>query len=129
MGDEELVAIERPFHIMNAVERTSAKLRTCAIDCRAFDRLREESIFDADVKGKFCRWRLWRAGALNPFDFDGQLKLGNRHLSSRVTNCKWIGFRSTSVVVVVVAVVVNAVCQCQRRPNKCGEVSLRCNFR
>jgi hypothetical protein len=53
MGDEELVAIERPFHIMNAVERTSAKLRTCAIDCRAFDRLREESIFDADVKGKF----------------------------------------------------------------------------
>jgi hypothetical protein len=51
MGDEELVAIERPFHIMNAVERTSAKLRTCAIDCRAFDRLKEESIFDADVKG------------------------------------------------------------------------------
>lgn len=41
IGDEEAVNTERPFHIMNAVERTRAKLRICASDCRVFDMLEE----------------------------------------------------------------------------------------
>jgi hypothetical protein len=32
MGDELAVNTERPFHSINAVDRTSAKLRTCARD-------------------------------------------------------------------------------------------------
>lgn len=34
MGEGESATTERPFHIMNAVERTSAKLRTWAASCR-----------------------------------------------------------------------------------------------
>lgn len=64
MGELELVAIERPFHSMNAVDRTNAKLRTCAIDCRAFDGLRADSIFDADVKGG-SRLATMAGGGLN----------------------------------------------------------------
>ena len=33
MGEGESVATERPFHNMNAVERTRAKLRTWISDC------------------------------------------------------------------------------------------------
>lgn len=39
MGEDEAVATESPFHIIKAVERTSAKLRTCARDWRALDML------------------------------------------------------------------------------------------
>jgi len=34
MGDGESATTERPFHIIKAVERTSAKLRICAASCR-----------------------------------------------------------------------------------------------
>ena len=34
MGEGESDTTERPFHIMKAVERTSAKLRICAASCR-----------------------------------------------------------------------------------------------
>lgn len=46
MGLLEFVAIERPFHSMNAVERTRAKLSTWAMECRAEARLpvREDSM-------------------------------------------------------------------------------------
>lgn len=46
IGDEEAVNTDRPFHIMNAVERTRAKLRICASDWRVFDMLdeREDSM-------------------------------------------------------------------------------------
>lgn len=37
MGDDEAVATDSPFHIMNAVDRTSAKLRICASDWRVLD--------------------------------------------------------------------------------------------
>jgi hypothetical protein len=40
MGDGELETTEIPFHIMNAVERTSAKFRTCAASCRGCIALR-----------------------------------------------------------------------------------------
>jgi hypothetical protein len=36
MGEGEFVATERPFHIMNAVERTRAKVRTWERNCRGF---------------------------------------------------------------------------------------------
>jgi hypothetical protein len=39
MGLLEFDAIETPFHNMKAVDKTRAKLRTWAIDCRALDRL------------------------------------------------------------------------------------------
>ena len=44
MGEGELVKTERPFHIMNAVDRTSAKLSTCTASCRGCMEEREESI-------------------------------------------------------------------------------------
>lgn len=46
IGDEEAVNTDRPFHIMNAVERTRAKFRICASDWRVFDMLdeREDSM-------------------------------------------------------------------------------------
>jgi hypothetical protein len=34
IGEGESLTTERPFHIMNAVESTSAKFRTCAASCR-----------------------------------------------------------------------------------------------
>ena len=39
IGDDEAVNTDRPFHIINAVERTSAKLRICASVWRGFDML------------------------------------------------------------------------------------------
>lgn len=46
IGDDELDSTDSPFHIMNAVDRTRAKLRICASDWRVFDRFdeRNESI-------------------------------------------------------------------------------------
>lgn len=41
IGELDAEATERPFHSMKAVDKTSAKLRTCAIVCRAFARLEE----------------------------------------------------------------------------------------
>lgn len=34
MGEGESETTDSPFHIMKAVERTSAKFRTCAASCR-----------------------------------------------------------------------------------------------
>lgn len=42
MGELDAVNTERPFQSMNAVDSTSAKLRTCASDWRGFPR--EDSI-------------------------------------------------------------------------------------
>ena len=36
IGDEEFVKTESPFHSMNAVDNTRAKLRTCAASCRGW---------------------------------------------------------------------------------------------
>lgn len=36
MGEGESAITERPFHIMKAVDRIRAKLRTCAAACRGF---------------------------------------------------------------------------------------------
>jgi len=36
MGEGESAITERPFHIIKAVERIRAKLRTCAAACRGF---------------------------------------------------------------------------------------------
>lgn len=41
IGEEEAVTTERPFQSIKAVERTSAKLSTCAIDCRVFDKFED----------------------------------------------------------------------------------------
>lgn len=43
MGDEEAVRTESPFHIMNAVERTRAKLSICASDWRILERFDERN--------------------------------------------------------------------------------------
>ena len=39
IGELEAVAMERPFHSIKAVERTSAKFRTCAIVWRTLPML------------------------------------------------------------------------------------------
>lgn len=46
IGELDAVNTDNPFHSINAVERTSPKLRIWAIDCRVFDRLepRNESM-------------------------------------------------------------------------------------
>lgn len=44
IGDEESVKTERPFHSMNAVERTRAKLRTWAASWRGWRFEREENM-------------------------------------------------------------------------------------
>ena len=36
MGEGESLMIEMPFQSMNAVERTRAKFRTCAANCRGW---------------------------------------------------------------------------------------------
>jgi len=41
IGEGESVVTERPFHSMNAVLRTRAKLRICAASCRGW---REERL-------------------------------------------------------------------------------------
>ena len=41
IGELDADTTERPFHSIKAVERTSAKFSTCAIDCRAFVMLEE----------------------------------------------------------------------------------------
>lgn len=43
IGDEEAVTTDKPFQSINAVERTSAKLRTCARVCRVFVRLEDKN--------------------------------------------------------------------------------------
>ena len=36
IGEDEFVKTESPFHSMNAVDNTRAKLRTCAASCRGW---------------------------------------------------------------------------------------------
>lgn len=45
MGEGESAITESPFHIMNAVERMSAKFRTCAAACRGFCRAESMVVF------------------------------------------------------------------------------------
>lgn len=54
MGEEESVTTERPFQSMNAVERTRAKLRTCAASCRGWRPATALSIVAAE--GVFRWW-------------------------------------------------------------------------
>lgn len=56
MGDEEAVATDNPFHIIKAVERTSAKLRTCASDWRVLDILDDRK--DNMVGYAISLWRM-----------------------------------------------------------------------
>ena len=50
IGDDESVKTDRPFHSMNAVERTRAKLRTWAASWRGWRFEREENmIADSEV--------------------------------------------------------------------------------
>jgi hypothetical protein len=49
IGEEESVKTESPFHNMNAVERTRAKLRTWAASWRGWRLEREENILS-------CAW-------------------------------------------------------------------------
>lgn len=44
MGEGESARTDRPFHIMNAVERIRPKLRSCAAACRGF--WRKESMVE-----------------------------------------------------------------------------------
>lgn len=53
MGDEDAVNIDSAFQSMKAVERTSAKLRTCDRDCRVLERLEPER------KGSMVVGRWW----------------------------------------------------------------------
>ena len=46
MGEGESDTTERPFHIMKAVERTSAKLRICAASCRGCMSARPSMVAD-----------------------------------------------------------------------------------
>lgn len=57
MGEGESLATERPFQSMNAVERTSAKLRIWPASCRGCMAERP-SIVVVGVSGSE-RWRLW----------------------------------------------------------------------
>lgn len=56
MGDAEAVATDNPFHIIKAVERTSAKLRNCASDWRVLDILddRKDNMVGYAIS---LRWR------------------------------------------------------------------------
>jgi hypothetical protein len=56
MGDGESETTERPFQSMKAVDRTSAKLRTCAANCRGC--MAERPSMVAVVVVMF-EWRLW----------------------------------------------------------------------
>lgn len=56
MGEEEFVATERPFHSMNAVERTRAKLRTCAASWRGWSEAREENMMDVVMIESLNDW-------------------------------------------------------------------------
>ena len=53
MGELDAVNTDNPFHSINAVERTRAKLRTWASDCRVLDRLepRKESMAGEETEG------------------------------------------------------------------------------
>lgn len=46
IGDDDAVNTHRPFHTINADERTSAKFRSWESDCRVLDKLddRDESM-------------------------------------------------------------------------------------
>lgn len=61
IGDGELEKMERVFHSMKAVLRTSAKLRTCKAVCRGWWRKggREESIVPVAVGRTLMVLRLW----------------------------------------------------------------------
>jgi hypothetical protein len=68
IGDDEFVKTDRPFHNMNAVERTRAKLRTWAANCRGWRLAIEENMFGVggsvgDPRVERCRVNLYKVVA------------------------------------------------------------------
>ena len=59
IGDCESDITERPFHIMNAVDSTSAKLSTWAASCRGCIALRPSIVADGDEGCDEVRRRRW----------------------------------------------------------------------
>lgn len=86
MGDEEAVATESPFHIIKAVERTSAKLRTCASDWRVLDMLddRKDNMMGYAVSLQLIVYR-WGRQEVRRFGCEDMRSKSNATMHSRDT--------------------------------------------
>lgn len=74
IGDDEAVNTDRPFHIINAVDRTSAKLRTCASVWRGFDMLVPK---DDNMMGELVR-KAHSRDSIGGGSFGGSAEHSNR---------------------------------------------------